>query len=131
VELGHVERLVNVPRNRLDLSSKLLLDSVKGEPVIVGDEVDGHAQVTKSSTATDPVKVSLGHLGEVEVDDDVDGLDVNTPGEEIAADKVPAEASSEVVEDPVTVSLGHLGVDVVAGVAELGDLLGQELHSLG
>ena len=77
------------------------------------------------------MKVSLSHLGEVEVDDDIDSLDVNTPGEEIAADEVPAEAGSEVVEDPVTVCLGHLGVNVVAGVAELSDLLGQELDSLG
>ena len=76
------------------------------------------------------MKVSLGHLGEVEVDDDVDGLDVDTSGEEIAADQVPAEAGSEVVEDSVAVSLGHLGVDVVAGVTQLSDLLGQQLHSL-
>ena len=76
------------------------------------------------------MEVGLGHLWEVEVDDDVDSLDVDTSGEEIAADQVPAEAGSEVVEDSVAVSLGHLGVDVVAGVAQLGDLLGQELHSL-
>ena len=71
------------------------------------------------------MQVGLSHLGEVKVDDDVDGLDVDTPGEEITADQVPAEASSEVVEDSVTVSLGHLGVDVVAGVAQLSDLLGE------
>ena len=51
------------------------------------------------------MKVRLSHLGEVEVDDDIDSLDVNTPGEEIAADEVSAEASSEVVEDPVTMRL--------------------------
>ena len=77
------------------------------------------------------MKVRLSHLGEVEVDDDIDSLDVNTPGEEIAADEVPAEASSEVVEDPVPMSLGHLGVNVVAGVTELSDLLGQQFDSLG
>ena len=76
------------------------------------------------------MEVRLGHLGEVEVDDDVDRLDVDTSGEEIAADQVPAEAGPEVVEDSVAVSLGHLGVDVVAGVTQLSDLLGQQLHSL-
>ena len=76
------------------------------------------------------MKVRLSHLGEVEVDDDIDSLDVNTPGEEIAADEVSAEASSEVVEDPVPVSLGHLGVNVVAGVAKFRDFLGQKLHPL-
>ena len=34
------------------------------------------------------------------------------------------------MEHPVSVRLGHLGVDVVAAVAELGDLLGEELDPL-
>ena len=77
------------------------------------------------------MEIGLGHLGEVEVDDDVDSLNVDTSGEEIAADQVSAQASSEVVEDSVAVSLGHLGVNVVAGVTELSDLLGQQFDSLG
>ena len=77
------------------------------------------------------MQVGLGHPGEVEVDDDVDGLDVDAPGEEVGADEVAAQPGPEVVEDAVPVRLGHAGVDVVAGVAELGDLLGEELHSLG
>ena len=77
------------------------------------------------------MQVGLSHLGEVEVDDDVDSLNVDTSSEEIAAHEVPAEAGPEVVEDSVAVSLGHLGVNVVAGVTELSDLLGQQLHSLG
>jgi len=125
VELSHVQRFVDVPRDWLDLSSQLLLDSVESESVIVGNQVDGDSKVAKSSTTANPVQVGLSHLGEVKVDDDVDGLDVDTPGEEITADQVPAEASSEVVEDSITVSLGHLGVDVVAGVAQLSDLLGE------
>ena len=32
------------------------------------------------------------------------------------------------MEDPVSVGSGHLGVNVVAGVAQLCDLLGQQLH---
>jgi len=131
VELCHVQRFVDVPRDWLDLSSQLLLDPVESEPVIVGNEVDGDSEVAKSSTAANPVQVGLSHLGEVEVDDDVDSLNVDTSGEEIAAHEVPAEAGPEVVEDSVAVSLGHLGVNVVAGVTELSDLLGQQLHSLG
>ena len=57
------------------------------------------------SAAADPVQVCLGHLGEVEVDDDVDGLDVDTAGEEVAAHEVAAQAGAEVVEHSVTVSL--------------------------
>ena len=46
------------------------------------------------------------------------------------ADEVSAEAGPEVVEDPVAVGLVHLGVDVVAGVAQVRDFLGQQLDAL-
>ena len=46
------------------------------------------------------------------------------------ADERAAVALAEVVEDAVAVLLVHLGVDVEARVAELGDLLGQQLDSL-
>ena len=119
------------PWDGFDFSAQLLLNPVQSESVIVGDEVDGDTEVTEPSASANPVQVGLSHLGEVEVDDHVDGLDVDAPGEEVAADEVPAESGSEVVEDSVPVGLGHLGVDVVAGVAQLRDLLGQQLHSLG
>lgn len=35
------------------------------------------------------------------------------------------------MENPVSVLLIHLGMNVEAGVAELGDLLGKQFHSLG
>ena len=76
------------------------------------------------------MKVGLGHLGEVEVDHHIDGLDVDATCEKVRTDEVPAEAGPEVMEDPVPVGLRHLGVDVVAGVAQLGDLLGEQLHPL-
>ena len=52
-------------------------------PVIIGDEVDGHTQVTITTWSADPVKVGFGVLGEIEVDDHVDSLDVNTSCEQI------------------------------------------------
>lgn len=130
MELGNIKGFVNVPWNRLDLSPQLLFNSVKSKSVIVGNQVDGHSKMSESSATTNSVQVGLCHLGEVEVDDDVDCLDVDTPCEEVGTDQVSAEAGSEVVEDSVTVSLGHLGVDVVAGVTQLSDLFGQQLHSL-
>lgn len=130
VELRDVQRLVDVPGDGLDLGSELLLDPVQGEPVVVGDQVDGHAQVTEPAAPSDPVQVRLGHLGEVEVDHHVHGLNVDAAGEEVGAHQVPAQARPEVVEDPVPVRLGHLRVDVVARVAQLSDLLGQQLHPL-
>ena len=51
---------------------------MQGESVVVGDQVDCKIKVAEPSTSTDPVEVGLGHLGEVKVDDNVDGLDVDT-----------------------------------------------------
>ena len=48
--------------------------------------------MSKASRSADSVQVGLGHLGEVEVDDDVDGLDVDASCEEVGRDQVAAEA---------------------------------------
>ena len=47
--------------------------------------------MTESSRSSDSVQVGFGHLGEVEVDDDVDGLDVDTSGEQVGRDEVTAK----------------------------------------
>jgi hypothetical protein len=97
-----------VRRDRLDLRAQLLLDAVQVEPVVVRDEVDRQAQVPKPPRAADAVQVGLAVFREVEVDDDVDGLDVDAAREEVAADEVAAEAVAEVVEDAVAVGLCFL-----------------------
>lgn len=127
--------------NWLDLSAQFLFDLVQSEsektaaiqlgqeraaaesffllvllvlPVVIGDEIDGNAQVTEAAGTTDTMQVGLGHLGEVEVDDHVDGLDVDTTGEQVGADQVAAGTVAEVVENAVAVVLTHLGVNVEA-----------------
>ena len=50
------------PRDRLDLSPKLLLDPVESEPVVVGNEVDGNTEVTKSATVQLELKIIHCHL---------------------------------------------------------------------
>lgn len=130
LQLCHVEVLVDDLGNWLDFSAQLLLYAVQREAVIVGDQVDGDAEVAKAAGSANAVQIRLCHLWEVKVDHHVHSLYVYASREEVRADKVPAEASAEVVEHAVTMLLGHLGVDVVAGVAKLGYLLGQELHPL-
>ena len=78
---------------------------MESKPVVVGDQVDRNSEMAESATATDPVEVGLGHLGEVEVDDDVDCLDVDTAGEEVTADQVPTQTGAEVMEYSVAMSL--------------------------
>ena len=76
------------------------------------------------------MQVRLGVARKVEVDDHVDGLDVDAAREQIRAHQVAAMALAKFVEHPVPMVLGHLGVDVVARVAELGDLLCKQLNTL-
>ena len=105
VELGDVEAFVDVPGDGLNLCAQLLLDPVQSKSVVIGDQVDCDSKVAESAASPDPVKVGLGHLGEVEVDDDVDGLDVDTAGEEVTADQVPTQTGAEVMEYSVAMSL--------------------------
>lgn len=86
--------------------------------------------MAKPSGPADPVQVGLSHLGEVEVDDYVDGLDINSSGEQVGAHEVAAQPGTEVVKDSITVALRHFGMDVVATVTQLRDLLCQQFHSL-
>lgn len=95
------------------------------------DEVDSQAQMPEAPAAPDPVEVGLAVPREVEVDDDVDGLDVDSSGAEIRADEAPALPLPEAVEDIVALLLGHFGVDVEAGVPDLEDFLGEKLDSHG
>jgi hypothetical protein len=78
-----VKVLVDVLRNGLNLGAQLLLNLVQIETIIPVDQVDGQTQVTETSRTTDTVKISLGILGEVEVDDDVDRLDIDTTGQQV------------------------------------------------
>ena len=67
----------------------------------MGDEVDCYTEMAEPSGPTDSVQVSFRHLREVEVDDNVDSLDVDTASQQVGADQVPAKTGSEVVEDAV------------------------------
>lgn len=58
------------------------------------------------------MKVGLRVLREIEINDDVYRLNIDTTSEEVGADKVTANALAEVVEDSVTVRLEHLRVGV-------------------
>ena len=83
LELCDVEALVDHLGDGADLRAELVLDSVQGEAVVVCNEVEGDTEVAEAAGPTDAVEVGLCHLGEVEVDDDIDCLDVDTTGEEV------------------------------------------------
>lgn len=128
--LVNVEALVNASRDRLDFDTQILLNVVEVEAVIPADKVDGEAQVAVAARTANAVQVGLGVLGEVEVDNNIHGLNVNTTGKKVGAHKVAASAVAEVVENAITSVLGHLGVAVEAGIAQFGDLLGEQLYTV-
>ena len=57
-------------------------------------------------------------------------LDVDAASEEVRSHEVPRGAVAELVEHAVAVRLHHLGVDVQAAVAQLRDLLCQQLNAV-
>ena len=87
--------------NGFDFGAEFGFNFVQGESVVVGDQVDCHTEMAEPSGPTDSVQVGLRHLGEVEVDDNIDSLDVNTAGQQVGTHQVPAKTGSEVVEDAV------------------------------
>ena len=130
IHLHAIERLVDSRGDGLDLCSQLLLNLVEVEAVVIRDQVDRKTKVPEATRASDAVKVRLRVLGEVEVDDDIDRLDVDTASDEVRRDQVAACAIAEVVEDAVAVRLLHLRVDVEARVPDLGDLLGEKFDTV-
>ena len=60
-----------------------LLDAEEVVAVVVGNEVDGETQVPEATGAADTVEIGLSVLGEVEVDDHVHRLDVDSAREQV------------------------------------------------
>ena len=85
--------------------------------------------MSEPAGSADSVQVGLGVLREVEVKDDVHGLDIDTAREQVRRDEAPALSGPEVVEHLVTRLLVHLRVDEEAAEPEFGDLLGEQLDS--
>lgn len=76
------------------------------------------------------MQVGLGIAREVEVDHNIHCLNVNSTSQQIGADQIATVALTEVVEDTIAMLLSHLRVNVVTGVADFGDLLRQQFHTL-
>ena len=60
------------------------------------------------------MKIGFSILREIEVNDNVHSLNVNTAGEKVRANKVARNTISEVMEDFVAVLLEHFGMGVEA-----------------
>lgn len=76
-----VEVLIDDRWDGLDLSAKLLLDVVEVEAILPVDQIDGKTKVSETSRTTNAMQIGLCVLWEVEVDNNVDGLDIDTASE--------------------------------------------------
>lgn len=120
----HVDLLVNDSRDGLDFRAQFLLNPVKIITIVPIDQVDSQTQMTKPARTTDTMKICLSILREIEIDDNVYRLDINTTSQQIRANQISAHAVAEIVEYAVARLLVHLRMRIETRVAQLCDLLG-------
>ena len=87
--------------------------------------------MAKSTGSADSVQIGFRHFGKVEIDDDVDGLNVDTASEQVRTDQITTKTGTEIVKYTVSVSLGHFGMNVITAVTQFSNFLSQKLHTLG
>ena len=109
----------------MDFDIKFLLDFNHIKLIFISDEIDGQSEVTESSRSSDSVQVGLGIFWEIEVDDYIDRLDIDTSGDQISADKTSGLVVSEVMEYFISFMLGNFCVGIEATESHLSDFLGE------
>ena len=122
-----VKCTIDMLRDWGNLRPKLLLDTVEVKTIFIRHQVNGETQMSEPTGTTDTVKIGFGVFWEIEVDDNIDGLNVDTTSKEVRAHEVSTHAVTEVVEDAVAVRLQHFRVGVEAGIPEVGNLLCEQL----
>ena len=98
--------------------------------IFIGNQIHCQSQVTEPPRSSNTMEVGLCILGEVKVNDNIDTLNINSTCKEIRCDKVTSGTIAKFMKDSITIGLLHLGMDVVAGVAKLGNFLGEEFDSV-
>ena len=125
-----IELLLDDGWNWLDLGTKFLFNLIEVEAIFPVDQVDRQTQVTKATRTTDAMQIGLSVLWKIEIDYNIDGLDIDTTGEEIGTNEIPADTVPEVVENTVTIVLKHARVRVEARISKLCDLFRKEFDAI-
>lgn len=100
-----VQVLIDVLRNALDLSVELIFNLEKIVLVTLGDEVNCNTKVTESSRSTNSMQVCFSILREVKINDNINGLNVDTSGKDICTYETTCLTIFEVVEDPIQLKM--------------------------
>lgn len=127
----NIQGLVNNSWDWFNFSTKFLLNLVQTVSIVPTHQVNSQTQVTKSTGTTNSVQVCFGRLWEIEIDNHINGLDINTSGQQIGTDQVSNFSLSEFVKDFVSGLLRHFSVRVITRVAQLGNFFGQQLNTIG
>ena len=106
-----------------DLGVQLVLNLEQVLLIVISDEVDCKTKMTKSTRSAYSVEIGLGKSWEVEIDDNVDGLNINTSGKNVSADEASRFSIFEVMVNSASVLLLHLRVNIEARIAKLCNLL--------
>lgn len=94
-----IEVLVNVLWDRLDLGVQVVLDIEHVALVVLRNEIDRQTKVTKAAGTTNPVQIGVRLARKVEVDNNVDGDDVDAASEHIRRHQAACLATLKVMEN--------------------------------
>lgn len=111
------------------LGIQFLLDLNHVFLVFLSDEVDGQPYLSEAATAADPMQVDAAFGGEVEVDDHVDGLDVDASGDQVGTDQRLELSLPESLEDAYSLVTAHVGMKTFVLVLLLVELARQHFSA--
>ena len=112
-------------RRHADLLLGERLDAAE-QPVLARlGEGDGNALAPGAAGAADAVDVGLGRLGDVEVDDVGEVLDVEPAGGDVGGDEQIDGAAAGALHDAVALVLGHAAMQRLDPIAAAGEALGE------
>ncbi len=114
----------------VDLGVKFLLNLDHVLLVILSDEVDRQADLSKPATSTDSVQVGAAFVGEVEVDDHVNCRHIDTSGNQIWAYQSLELSLPETLEHLGPLLRFHTWMQVPVFIFFLVKFLGQKLSPL-
>jgi len=115
-------QFVEVGGHLVDLRVVMILDLLQEAGVTGQHEVDGRSLSAETTSTADSMDVVLLLLGQLEVDNESDLLDIDTTGEHISGDEDTDGSRSELLHHDFTLLLVHLSVhagddEVLAGHA--------------
>jgi len=83
LELADIEAAINVGWNCSDFGAELLFHMSQRMSVVVCNQIHSQTQVPETTGTSDTMKVGLAVLGKVEIDNYIDGLDIDTSSEKV------------------------------------------------